>query len=360
MSFCPVPKAPRREINRAGKILIQEKPDTAELLRAIQLAEQWRACHAYPINTFQANLRTKLNDFPRSPLAAQRLKRMPTIVDKLKRFPSMDLAAMQDIGGVRAIMGNVGDVEKLTDYYRNSRIRSELVNQKNYIMKPKDDGYRGIHLIYKYENYSAPRYNGLRIELQIRTKMQHDWATAVETIETLLHKSMKSRQGDKNWSDFFAIVASAIAYRENRPLVPEFQSLNQLELYEKVVDAEAKVRAIETMKACSTYILHTDLGARRKSYYNLIVLNYAKRKIHVKPYDRNSSQQAIIDYGKVEAIAARGKSIEPVLVAAGPISVLRRAYPNLFFNINDFIKIVQGMLREAKRQKKYRSQIPLL
>ena len=87
MAFSPVPSESKSQIKKAGDILVQEKPPSKEFRWAWELADRWRACHAYPINTFQANLRSKLKRYPHDPIAAQRLKCMPTIIDKLKRYP---------------------------------------------------------------------------------------------------------------------------------------------------------------------------------------------------------------------------------------------------------------------------------
>ena len=38
------------------KILVQDNPSPPEWEKARDLADRWRACHAYPINTFQATL----------------------------------------------------------------------------------------------------------------------------------------------------------------------------------------------------------------------------------------------------------------------------------------------------------------
>jgi putative GTP pyrophosphokinase len=100
MPFSPVPRESKNQINKAGQILVQDNPSPEELEWARDLADRWRACHAYPINTFQATLRLKLKGLPEDSIAAQRLKRMPTIIDKLKRYPAMKLTTMQDIGGV--------------------------------------------------------------------------------------------------------------------------------------------------------------------------------------------------------------------------------------------------------------------
>ena len=80
MPFSPVPLVSKKSINRAGETLISENVSIQELDSARDLANQWRACHAYPINTFQATLRRKLKYFPGNPIVAQRLKRMPTII----------------------------------------------------------------------------------------------------------------------------------------------------------------------------------------------------------------------------------------------------------------------------------------
>jgi hypothetical protein len=130
----------------------------------------------------------------------------PTIINKLRLNPSMKLARMQDIGGVRAVLKTIKDVRDLEREYRNkSHFKHELVNEKDYIESPKNTGYRGIHLIYKYKNNrkKAKEYNGLLLELQIRTRLQHAWATAVETMGTFLGQPLKSMDGDKKWFDFF-------------------------------------------------------------------------------------------------------------------------------------------------------------
>jgi ppGpp synthetase/RelA/SpoT-type nucleotidyltranferase len=139
-------------------------------------------------------------------LVAQRLKRTPSIIAKLKRFESMDLARMHDIGGLRAVLGNVENVRRLQEEYKKTTFKHKLVREDDYIAQPKEDGYRSVHLVFQYKNDRAPDYDGLRLELQIRTKLQHAWATAVETMSTFLGKAMKAGQGDRPWLHFFAIT----------------------------------------------------------------------------------------------------------------------------------------------------------
>jgi hypothetical protein len=355
MAFSLVPKESKNQINKAGQILVQKNPSTEELRWALDLADRWRACHAYPINTFQANLRGKLKAFSHDPIAAQRLKRMPTIIDKLKRYPAMKLTTMQDIGGVRAIVNSVEDVYSLADEFRSSRrLEHSLIDEKDYIQSPRsEDGYRSLHLIYKYKNKKVPSYDGLRLELQIRTKLQHMWATAVETMGTFLGQALKSRQGDKEWLDFFALVSSVFTHIEKSAPVPRFSHLTRSDAIQAVAKAEAELQALEKMNGFS---IAARSIVRNKSEgkgwsYHLIILDSLNHTVQITPYDRDSIERAVADYSKIEAAAAGGQQIEPVLVSAGPIDNLRRAYPNFFLDIREFVGSVQSLINAAKKNE---------
>jgi len=324
---------------------VSDNAGAAERDRAWDLANRWRACHAHPINTFQATLRTKLRGFSDDPIVAQRLKRMPTIIDKLKRYPAMKLTTMQDIGGVRAVLGSVEDVYRLTNEYKtNSRFAHELIDEKDYIQNPRsEDGYRSIHLIYKYKNNRNPQYNGLRVEVQIRTKLQHTWATAVETMGTLLGQALKSRQGDQEWLDFFAITSSAFAHMEDTLAIPRYAHLSRQETSLVVARADKELGALQKMRAFSAVVDFITKESKGWSYH-LIVLNSLERSVEVTAYDREGFEQAMTDYSRYEKEADEGKKIEPVLVSAGPIDKIRRAYPNFFLDIGDFVRIVSEIV----------------
>lgn len=128
---------------------------------------------------------------------------------------------MQDLGGCRAIVNTVATVKKLVNIYEESTIKHKLDHIDDYISKPKTTGYRGIHLIYRYyTTYNREAYNGLKIEIQLRSALQHAWATAVETVGTFTKQALKSSQGEKDWLRFFSLMGTEIALREHSPTVP--------------------------------------------------------------------------------------------------------------------------------------------
>lgn len=348
MAFPLVPNHTRGEINRAGAVLINPRSTKPEREDARKIVSEWRACHAYPINTFQSTLRLKVKN-NNHPLVAQRLKRLPSIIDKLRRYPEMDLARMQDIGGLRAVLRTLKEVKQLEGIYRDqTRFSHELVKIYDYIERPKSDGYRGIHLIYKYKNnqsLASSTYNGLMLELQLRTYQEHLWATAVETMGTFLGQALKARQGDKKWLDFFALTSSAFAYQEGTPLVPGYKKWSKEKTFERVAQSEKKLNVLETLGGLSLAGNAIQTNTEGLGwFYHLIILNSENHTVQVASYPKAALAQASADYASAEAQADNGAKIEPVLVAAGSLDNLKRAYPNYFLDAREFITKVRGII----------------
>ena len=61
----------------------------------------------------------------------------------------------------------------------------------------------------------------MRIEIQLRSRLQHAWTAAVETMGTASGQALKSSEGDEGWLRFFVLMASEIAFSEGFPLVPD-------------------------------------------------------------------------------------------------------------------------------------------
>lgn len=346
----PRPEFTKSAVKRAGSILIDPKTTKNKLNWAFNVLNNWRVCHEYPLNTFNATLRDRVKSLGfQSYTVAQRLKRTPTIINKLKRFKNMQLSTMQDIGGLRAILKTLEDVHELQiRYLSDKRFTHKLVRTDDYINKPKpEDGYRSIHLVYKYENKLVPEYNGLSIELQIRTKLQHIWATAVETMGTYLGESLKSGEGETKWRDFFALASSAFAYIEKTTPVPKYSTLDKKETVKALAHIEKDTDALNIMSGHSFALNLIKEKKKGKSfYYHLILLNSLNKTVNVNSYAKRDIRQASRDYTQAEKQAAKNKKIEVVLVSAGDLNSLKRAYPNFFLDIGDFIKKITSLIRK--------------
>lgn len=334
----PVPKYSRTQVNRAGEILNSDTHDLEQLFWAIEVLSNWRACHGYPMNTFQATVRQKLKKIDTDALVAQRLKRMPSIINKLRRFPGMDLARMQDIGGLRVVVNSLRQVHDLHENYKNSRFTHTLTSEHDYITNPKRSGYRSIHLVYRYKLKSSSPYDGFLLELQLRTKLQHAWATAVETAGTFLQHSLKSSEGPQEWLRFFELAGSAFSYLEGCPLVPGYEHLSQQETYYATNLEAERLDIRRVLMGFSSAIKAIPTGTTRSAYY-LVELNLseAEKSVSITPFARDQLEKASEEYSRAEKRAANGAEIQVVLVSAGSVESLRRAYPNYFLDTHDFL-----------------------
>lgn len=340
------PKYSKKQVNRAGDILRRDDSDPVEKQWAEDVLTNWRSLHSYPINTFQATLRDKLKSIDYGALVAQRLKRAPSIIGKLKRFDSMQLSRMQDIGGLRAVVETVDKVRNLEKNYLSSRFDHELTGQKDYIFSPKETGYRGIHLVYKYKNVRVPEYDGLQLELQIRTKLQHIWATAVETMGTFLNYALKSSEGPEEWLNFFSLTSSAFSYIETCPLVPGYESLSEQETFNAVIEQSNRLDVINKLQAFS---VATDRISNDKQpgSYHLVVLNICEKTVSIKSYGKRKLDEANEDYTNFERQISGGAPLQVVLVSAGPVESLRRAYPNYFLDTDAFILQIRQIQQQV-------------
>jgi ppGpp synthetase/RelA/SpoT-type nucleotidyltranferase len=140
----------------------------------------------------------------------QRLKRMQTILDKLEREPRLSLDRMQDIGGCRVVVPSVDDVYQLVHHFKTVR---PIHRESDYIAQPRSSGYRGVHLIVDYGR--PPR----RIEIQVRTKWMHVWATTVEDISAARGINYKM-DGDAPMQCFLECYPRLLVYRERNEPVP--------------------------------------------------------------------------------------------------------------------------------------------
>lgn len=210
----------KRQINDAGDIIRRDDATEEELDFATKVIDNWRAAHAYPLHVIYMHLR-RMTGTRRDILVVERLKRLDSIVGKLKRENGMDLWRMQDLGGCRFIVPTVDEVFVFAEKYKNSRVRHEYKRTYDYINNPKPSGYRSLHLVYKFHSDTKDTYNqNMLIEIQFRTHLQHVWATALETMGLFTKQALKAGQGEDYVKRFFVLVSSLFAMKEGYPVIP--------------------------------------------------------------------------------------------------------------------------------------------
>ncbi|MCE8424490.1 MAG: RelA/SpoT domain-containing protein [Candidatus Methanoperedens sp.] len=350
------PKYSKSAVNHAGDVLIRKNKTIDELFEeseALEILDNWRSIHSYPMHVFKIRLKRKAMIVDKNALTVQRLKRVPAITKKLQREyngrpATMTLSQMQDIGGCRAILSNVTLARRLCDfYYMKGDLKHKRVKVNDYITNPKNDGYRSIHLIYKYLSNKQGKkdYNGLLIEVQIRSKLQHLWATAIETVDLYTRQAIKSSEGEEEWMEFFRLVSSAFAQIENCPRVPK-TPINEKELYLEIKRRQAELKVISVMTGWmkAIKILEERVKQTPKLQYFLLELDIVGSKLSISSYTKDQEEQAIKDYATSEKKISGKREYDVVLVGADKSADLRKAYPNYFVDGTEFLINLQKII----------------
>lgn len=162
-----------------------------------------RAAFRLPLAKATTGLRSAVRTEGCEVEVSQRLKRMTTIIDKLMRQPTMAPANMQDIAGCRAVLADIHELRRVQR--RVSKNRPPL-RADDYIVQPRASGYRGVHLIIQYDDRS--------IEVQLRTRVMHEWAVTVERLGGRIGEDLKSGYGTPELLNFFQAVSQAMAIEE--------------------------------------------------------------------------------------------------------------------------------------------------
>ncbi|HCN33322.1 RelA/SpoT domain-containing protein [Acinetobacter johnsonii] len=339
-------------LRRAGNTLISSEASEAEKIEAFKVLTAWRSLHTYPIDTFQKTLRRRCGELKfRDSTVAQRLKRLPSIVSKLKRYPGMNLARMQDIGGLRVILPSIQDVYRLHNdlIHINKRFSHEpKLPCDDYIQKPKPDGYRSLHQIFIYKSRDHTELDGLSIELQIRTKLQHSWATAVETLGVIEKASIKSGFGSEDHKHFFKLSSALFSIKEQTPMLPEFAELTPNEIAHQAKEIEEKLQIFKKLKGIAITAKHIESTSNSKYAYHILRLYRDEDawKVDVMPFSKNQEDLAKTFYASLEAKVKGDPDVDVVLVSVGDLKAIKKAYPNYFLDTNQFIKEMQSAFKK--------------
>ena len=333
----------RGAVNSAGDSLAALLDNTSE--HDLAVINNWRAAHSYPLQVLKMALLTRAKRIDARALVAQRLKRLSSIALKLRRNPGMQLARMHDIGGCRGVVRSVGELDRLVFLYRktmakNPTGRPECARLYDYVSDPKPDGYRSIHLVFKYQTKARRLaiYNDLRIEVQLRTRLQHAWATAVETVSTFTGQALKSNIGSDDWKRFFALVGSAIARRERRPLVPGTPT-EKTALTAELKKLTRDLKIFSVLRGWSATV--SMVRPSKDDHIFLLVLNMTAWRIDITGFHRRDLAAASEAYLGAEKANVDNPEIQVVLVSVESIQSLRSAYPNYYLDTRQFINVVK-------------------
>lgn len=318
-------------INRAGEALRSGKLEAGQA----DILESWRMAHRDVINSFQSLLRARAKNLDVQ--VAQRLKRRSTIIDKLSRHDGMQLARMDDVAGCRLIFPNPKALHEFRTKVHHAKFKHILKNEKNkynYIEKPSDRGYRGIHDIYEHRSKAKkgnPKCDGLLIEIQYRTNVQHAWATAVEVVTEVTEHQPKFDRGDRRYIELFRLASEMLArtLEESPPRL--FVELSNKELYATFEKLNGE---IGVMQMLVNLVINDWVGDRIEADH--IILRISKTDgFRLYQFDLELEASA-----KLLELEKEFPEDNIVLVGARNVEEMKSAFRNYFNDVKDFVSMM--------------------
>ena len=324
-----------KDVKRAGELIAGRHPMNPGTLEAFKIANAWREDHAYPMRSIRCQLIWYMRHLELEGVTAARLKRMQAIRRKLTRI-GLNLSQLQDLGGCRAVVPKIADVSALVGVLRD-RSRHHLRAENDYINNPKPDGYRSHHLMFNFRGRGqAKYYNDRRIEVQIRTRMQHSWATAVEAVGLFRGEDLKGNKGNPDWLRLFKLMSAEFAVAEGCPEpsdVPNHQKrVAEIKALNKTLQATA------TLENLSNAVRWTDIAiapSSKPSYY-LIKYDNATNQVSVEPFFAPSTAMQSYEKAELADNESGNDTTNIVLVEADKLENMKEAYPNYFGDVQLF------------------------
>lgn len=276
-----------RQVLEAGKALAGDliwTDDDADRIRDVfRIANNWRDTHALPMRKMRFELMGFIRSGKMKGFTAARLKRMRSIRKKLKKLP-LKLNNIQDLGACRAVVPEIADVDTLVAKLRQDS-KHDLHSENDYINSPKSDGYRCHHMVFKFVGADEDAsYNGRRIELQVRTRLQHSWATAVEAVGLFRREDMKGGTGDEDWLRLFKLMSTEFALAE-RCAEPEGSGRDAR--VKEIIALESKLSAASMLEKLRQAVRYTEsyvTDVNNKPDYYLIKYSHEDNTVTVDPY----------------------------------------------------------------------------
>lgn len=192
------------DLNALGRRLAAAEPSEAD----------WRAYQAYreSFREPMAEVERAVSGFASAVDAveiASRLKNIRSVIPKLARKRTA-LSEMQDIAGVRIVVPSLVETDEVLGW---AHAELDLGWEKDYREQGVKHGYRALHLIVRTSFDQV-------VELQVRTRLQHEWANLSEALSHRYGIAVKSGRGPTELhqrlsvlSDFSRIVDLGVADR---------------------------------------------------------------------------------------------------------------------------------------------------
>ncbi|MGF6256849.1 RelA/SpoT domain-containing protein [Ensifer sp. LBL] len=323
--------ASKSQIDKAGTILSDATREYDE--RSLELEyifEDYRKKHLEPLTRLTLEIQEWLQSYDQKYYIAQRLKRRPQILRKLRRL-SVRLTQLQDIGGCRIIVDKNSDVDSLITFIRSKIADSgfaAIIRETDYRELGRDDtGYRAYHIILEI--------SGCRTELQLRSRIQHYWSESIERTSVIYGKRLKEKEGRAEIIEYFKSFSNALHSIETNQHIDSFE---EIQLQQKREVAEYYISEASDGKNLGGHV-NSDIvrtmaesEAQRSERLNNWILIFDWNDGNFVLWDAvgRNADEAISAYSRYEAQFPEEDKYEVVLIGTSDITTVPHTHSHYF------------------------------
>ena len=333
----------KSKIDRAGIAFAKDSfRNVEEMVEFEDVFDEYRKSHLEPLSETTLELQRWLNEYGHDYYIAQRLKRKPQIIRKLNRL-SVRLTQLQDIGGCRIIVEKNELVDQIISFLK-AKIESteelKLVRITDYREKGRDiTGYRSVHLLLER--------SGKKLELQLRSRIQHYWAESIERTSVIYGRHLKESEGDERVISYFQKLSDAFFEIESGR-TPSVRFRLEIDVAKK--EAEGIIRKHSISKAIDSHVNEdiiltlTEKERRSSSPINnwIIVFDWSSGKFVSWDIVGKTPDEAIKAYVHYENQFPAEKHFEVVLIGSSHVATVRKTHSH-YFGIEDYEKILENL-----------------
>lgn len=321
----------KTKIDRAGLALARDEyRSDDEYIELEDIFDDYRKQHLEPLSETTIELQRWLSDYGGTYYVAQRLKRKPQIIRKLKRL-SVRLTQLQDIGGSRIIVHNNSDIDRLLKYLNEQVAKNNHFNitkVTDYREKGRDDtGYRAVHLLIER--------SGVTLELQVRSRVQHYWSESIERTSVIYGHYLKEGEGDQLVISYFKVLSNAFYEIESNRQPDSGHKITLEQLREK---SETIIRSSKRGRTFDSFInegIVKTLAEKEKKLGKglnnwLFVFDWNSGTFVSWDIISRNPSDAIQTYVRYEKQFPSDHGFEVVLVGSSDVATVRQTHSHYF------------------------------